>query len=224
MQAALVGFVAQVAGDPGLALINAMKNAMAISSKELGDDIGSLTPAGITQLSLEAGASDLGGARGEERSEKGGTINKMLQSVDQQGQKGLPPQQAPLVPPAVPPPASEGAGSSISSSARKPDGSERTGNDKGEAADAEIDDNPMGVDYDGDENEEKNLPPEKRDLPFNSPYHTAAEFGIVEKTTTFMGFSDVVDAELFVPALRLDLEGATVGEVDSLLVDGLMTT
>ena len=62
----------------------------------------------------------------------------------------------------------------------------------------------------------------KRDLPFNSPHNSAVEFGIVEKTAIFIGLPDAEVAEMFVPALRLDLEGATVGEVESLLVDGLI--
>ena len=59
-----------------------------------------------------------------------------------------------------------------------------------------------------DEDEEKTLPPEQRPQPFSSPYHTAAEFDIVEQTAIFIGLA-VIDAELIVPALRLDLEGTT---------------
>ena len=80
----------QQVDDPGSALINAMKNTMDIPSKELGDDIGSLTPASVTQLSLAT--TDPGGALaggpGEELSEKGGIISKMLQVVGQHDQKG----------------------------------------------------------------------------------------------------------------------------------------
>ena len=205
----------QAAADPGMALITAMQQAMSIPAKDLGDDIGSLTPAGVTQLSLMAGIEASSGAADPDHSEKGGTISKMLQAADQSSQKGLPPQEKPTL-------GAEGTAGSSSSSAHKPSGSEHA-----DAADAKGDgdddeDNPMGVDYDGDgEEKEANLP-KKRPLPFNSPFTLASEFGIVEKTATFMGFPRLADAELIVPALRLDLEEATADEVESVMADGFL--
>ena len=58
-------------------------------------------------------------------------------------------------------------------------------------------------------------------LPFNSPFHRAIEFGITEKTSTFLGLPELVDAEEIVPALRLDLKTATKVEVEIAPADGL---
>ena len=73
----------------------------------------------------------------------------------------------------------------------------------------------------GRENPSDKDRPKKRPLPFNSPFRTAREFGITEKTSTFLGFPELVDAEEIVPALRLDLKTATKVEVESALADGL---
>ena len=83
------------------------------------------------------------------------------------------------------------------------------------------DPNYMGCDYGGVDvgGEAKDEP---RPLPFNSPFHLAKEFGIVENTATFMGLPELVDAELIVPALRLDLEKAMAEEVESVMADGVL--
>ena len=63
-----------------------------------------------------------------------------------------------------------------------------------------------------------------QNLPFNSPlspFKTAREFGITEKTAEFMGFHNLIDAEHIVPALRLDLKTATENEVESAIAAGL---
>ena len=73
----------------------------------------------------------------------------------------------------------------------------------------------------GRENPSDKDRPKKRPLPFNSPFRTAREFGITEKTSTFLGLPELVDAEEIVPALRLDLKTATKVEVESALADGL---
>ena len=75
----------------------------------------------------------------------------------------------------------------------------------------------MGADYGGDEPDAK--VPEKRPPPFTSPFKTAKEFGITEKTAKFMGLRAQADAEFLVPALRLDLKEATADEVEAAMVD-----
>ena len=98
----------------------------------------------------------------------------------------LPPQEEPMP--------NEGTGGS--SSGRKPIGSEHEDEDARSAYDA----NPMDCDYGDDVG--GGAKDEPRPLPFNSPFHLTKEFGIVEKTATFMGLPELVDAELIVPALR----------------------
>ena len=187
----------QAVGDPGVALIRAMQQDMSIPAKDLGDDVASLAPAGVALVAAAV--------------------------LDEHEDAELPPQEKP--------------GTGGSSSARKPIGSEHEDEDADmpEHKDAELppqekpapdqgtseDPNDMGCDYDGVDvgGEAKDEP---RPLPFNSPFHFAKEFGIVEMTATFMGFPELVDAELIVPVLRLDLEKAMAEEVERVMADGFL--
>ena len=212
-------------GDPGLALIEAMKQAMSIPPKDLGDDAGSLAPSSVAQLALQSGEASVDGKD---------TINEMLKTVGQSSQKGLPPQAKPEPKPepdagvdSKPP--DEGADES--SDACKPSGSKLEDEDEARSESSEKSMDPDYGDGVGDEGggdkdagaeDKAKDPPQPRPLPFNSPYTCAREFGIVEKTATFMGLPDLVDAELLVPALRLDLEDATLDEVESLMVTSFL--
>ena len=51
-------------GDPGVALIRAMQQAMSIPAKDLGDDVASLAPAGVAQLSVGVAQLSLQGSPG----------------------------------------------------------------------------------------------------------------------------------------------------------------
>ena len=89
----------QAVGDPGVALIRAMQQVMSIPAKDLGDDVASLAPAGVAQLSAGVAQLRLQGSPGteslhQEHSEGAGTISKMFQTAGVISQKGLPPQES----------------------------------------------------------------------------------------------------------------------------------
>ena len=180
--------------DPGAALITAMAQAMSVQSTDLGDDMKSLAPAGMLQQASHP--EDPPQEPGQD------TINLMRQTTRQQQQyKGLPPAME-------------------DNDCHKPHGSD-------------IDDD----DYENHENPHNGLDCENnydggnasgsdqdQNLPFNSPlspFTTAREFGIQQKTSDFLGLPNLSDAELIVPALRLDLNTATPKEVESVLSEGL---
>ena len=124
------------------------------------------------------------------------TINLMLQTAGQQ-EKGLPPAK------------DEAADKDF----HRPNGSDIDDDDDDDY------ENPHGIDWNGGNASESD-----QDLPFNSPlspFTTAREFGIQQKTSDFLGLPNLSDAELIVPALRLDLDTATPREVESVLSEGL---